>query len=347
MNFNLLKRLCTSFGVAGDEKECRNLIKEIMAPLCDEIEDRYPYNLYCTRYAEDKNAPYVILDAHMDSVGFMVKEIKEKGIVKFDTVGGIDSRVLPSLEVTLKGREKISGIISSIPPHLLKNDEGLKPVQMVVDTGYIKGGLEKILSVGDSISYKTQLDIMGDCVTGTYLDNRAGVCVIVETFENFKDKKLPFNLVAAFTVQEELGLKGAKLFDKDAALAVVIDVTHGQTPDEKGNESYECGKGTAIAFGPNVHTEYFDMAVNCAKERNLDFQIETLEGNSGTNAWAYQTSGLSVPSVIFSFPLKFMHTPVETMKISDYDNLKDILTAFLSELTAEKLNSISCIKEIV
>ena len=345
MNFNLLKKLCETQGVSGNETLCRNLIKEIMTPLCDEIEDKAPGNLYCVKFAEDKNAPTVVLDAHMDSVGFMVKEIKEKGVVKFDTIGGIDKRVLPASEVTLYGKKEIGGVISSIPPHLMKS--GVNVDKMVIDTGYINGGLEEILSVGDYVSYKQQLDIMGSCVTGTYLDNRAGVCVITEIFGYFKDEKLPFNLVGAFTVQEELGLKGAKLFDREASLAVVIDVTHGQTPDEKGNEVYECGKGTAIAYGPNVHTTYFDMAVNCAKNKNLDYQIEVLEGNSGTNAWAYQVNGLSVPSVIFSFPLKFMHTPVETMRISDYDNLKDILTAFLESLTAETLSEISRVKEIV
>ncbi len=346
MNFNLLRELCTVPGVSGNEKECRNLIKKLIEPFCDEIDDN-GFNLYCIKYAQDKNAPLVVLDAHMDSVGFMIKEIKEGGLVKFDTVGGIDKRVLPSLEVTLQGKEKIPGVISSVPPHLLKNNEGLKTETMVIDTGFVNGGLEKILSVGDSVTYKQQLDIMGSCIMGTYLDNRAGVGAIIETFEFFRNKTLPFNLVAAFTVQEELGLKGAKLFDKEAALAVVVDVTHGSTPDEKGNEVYQCGKGTAIGYGPNVHPLYFDMAVNCAKEKNIDFQVEILEGHSGTNAWAYQVNGLSVPSVIFSFPLKFMHTPVETMSICDYDNLKELLAEFLSSLTVEKLKQTSDVKEIM
>ena len=347
MDFNLLKKLCTSCGVSGDESGCKNLIKDIMKTLCDEIEDIKGSNLYCIKYAKKDNAPTVVIDAHMDSVGFMVKEINEKGTVKFDTIGGIDKRVLPSLEVILHGKEKIKGVISSIPPHLMEDGKEIKLDNMVIDTGYIKGGLENILSVGDRITYAPAIDIMGSCITGTYLDNRAGVAVIIETFEKLKGKELPFNLVAAFTVQEEIGLKGAKLFDKEAQLVIVVDVTHGQTPDEKGNEVYECGKGTAIAYGPNVHSSYFDMAVNCAEKNKLEYQVEVLEGNSGTNAWAYQVNGLSVPSLIFSFPLKFMHTPVETMRISDYDNLKELLFAFLAELNGDKINSISNVKEIV
>ncbi len=335
MNFERLRNLCRVYGVSGAENECTLLIKKIMEPYCDSMFTDVSGNLFCIKKSKKENAPTIMLDAHTDSVGFMVKEVCEGGFLKFDEVGGIDPRILPALEVSVHGRKEVCGVITSKPPHLMKDNDKEKCPK--IKDLYIDTGNESGIEVGDKVSFVQRADIMGECVTGTYLDDRAGCSAITEVFEYFSDKELSFNLVGAFTVQEELGLCGAKFADISPDLAIVIDVTHGSTPDEKGNRVYKTGGGCAIGAGPNVDSDYLEMIKGCAENNGLIYQIEVMEGNTGTNAWAYQIKNSGTPCLILSFPLKFMHTPTETMKISDFDNTVDLLKAFLSQLDANDI----------
>lgn len=343
MNFDLLEKLCKADGISGREQNIAKLIEEKIASYCDTIEYDDMGNLFCTKKASVKDASTVLLDAHTDAIGLIVTKILENGFLAVQNMGGVDERILPGSEVVIHGREKLRGVIGAKPPHLMKKDEGdetQKIEDMAVDTG-LGEEASKLIQVGDVISFVQQADMMGSCVTGTYLDDRAGVCAIIEIFEGLKDKELPFNLVGAFTVQEELGLIGAKFGKISPNLAIIIDVTHGSTPDEKGDRVYTSGGGTAIGVGPNMHSEWVREIRNYAEKEKIPYQLEVMEGNTGTNAWAYQVKNEGVGCLILSFPLKFMHTPVETMVVSDYDNLLTLTEGFIRSLSKEKILELS------
>lgn len=344
MNFKLVKNLCEVAGVSGREHETADMIRSVMEPYCDKIEMDDAGNLICTKQADDPDAPTILLDAHMDTIGFVVSEVLEGGFLKVQNMGGVDERILPGCEVTVYGKERVSGIIGSKPPHLMTKEEGkqfAKLEDLVVDTGFPGREIFEIVRPGDMVSFVQQADLIGKCVTATYLDDRAGVAAIIEVFERLKGQALPFHLTAAFTVQEELGLIGAKSGHEQPDLAIVIDVTHGSTPDEKGDRVYQTGGGTAIGMGPNVHPAWFDRIVSVAKKKGIPYQIEVMEGNTGTNAWAYQVRDQGIGCLILSLPLKFMHTPVETLEISDYDNLVRLTEAFLCQIRKEDILEIS------
>ena len=337
MDINLLQKLCSAFGVSGDEKEISDVISDIMINFCDKVQTDDFGNLYCFK-GTDGNLPTVMLDAHLDSVGLIVKEIYDDGFLSFETVGGIDAKILSGLEVVVNGKEKIKGIISSKPPHLMnKSDEESVPEisSMFIDVAITGEKLKDIVSVGDLVSFSPFAEKMGNCITGTYLDNRAGCMSIIETFAKIKDVKLPFNLVGVFTRQEEIGLVGAGVLNISPDLCIVIDVTHGMTPDEKCDEVFKCGDGTAIGIGPNVSRKYYDYIKDLCDKNNIKYQTEVLERSSGTNAWKYQLSNLGVPCAILSIPLKFMHTSVETASVDDYENLLTILELILNSINVD------------
>ena len=281
----------------------------------------------------------------MDNVGLCVKEVCEKGFLKFSCVGGVDERLLPAAKVLVHGKNKdVFGVIATKPPHLMKKEDKTAPVKsenMFVDTGDNAEGIE----VGTRISYLPKVTELLNSVSATYLDNRLGCMAIIELFCAIKNEKLPFNLKAVFSVGEEIGLKGSKYGEFDADMALVLDVTFGKTPDEESDEALTVGGGCAIGIGPNMHKEISSMLEETAKKEQIPYQTEVLEGSSGTNAWMYQVYKTGIPCGLLSVPIKYMHTPVETVRNSDYISNKELLVSFVKALSAEKIREISEVKK--
>lgn len=336
MNIKLLESLCCTFGVSGREDEIAETVKG--AIVCDEVVRDRAGNLICVKKSTDKDAPTVILDAHMDSVGLCVKEVLSGGFLKFTAVGGIDPRVLPAAKVLVrtKGGDKILGVISTKPPHLMDKKgraETASIDKMLIDTG----GRAETVSVGDRGQFYPAFRKLISSVNGTYLDNRAGCAAVIEVFEKLKDEKLPFHLAGVFSVGEESGLKGASSADLNADLALVIDATFGRTPFDKSDETFVCGEGVAIGTGPNVNRAVQKGLEESAARAGIPYQIEVLEGCSGTNAWSYQVHRLGIPCGMLSFPLKHMHTPAEVLSVKDFDATVSTAEAYLRALTKAEI----------
>ena len=341
MNFELVKDLCLTFGTSGRENIICEFIKSKMEPFCAQITtDKYG-NLFCKR-TNNENLKNVVIDAHADTVGLVVKEICENGFLKFSALGGIDARVLPASEVTVHGKKDILGVIASKPPHLMNEEDkksNVKIENMFIDTGL--SDIENYVSVGDVVTYRQRFDKMGKSIVGTYLDDRACCSAIIEIFENLKDIDLPYNLIASFSVQEELGMTGARYQDLNPDVVIALDVTFGKTPDESRDLAFDCGKGSTIGVGPSLNKNLNEFMKKCAKDSGISYQLEVLERSSGTNAWAYQINKKPAVCGLLSLPLKFMHTPVETASIADYDNLVDLTTCVLKNLSKEQLESLT------
>lgn len=337
MDLKLLEELCCASGVSGEEISIRNLLAEKMKDFSPWIDSAG--NLICIKKSKVKDAPCLMLDAHMDSIGLCVKEISDNGFLKFSAVGGVDERILPATEVLVHGKNDVFGVVSTKPPHLKgENDDHAVVIEnLFIDTGDNSDGI----SVGDRISYAPKFKKLLNSVSGTYLDNRVGCLAIIEVFMALKDKELPFDLKAVFSVGEEMGMKGAKFLKQVADMGIVLDVTFGKTPDETSDEALKIGGGAAIGVGPNVNKKISNDLLSLAENNNINCQVEVLEGCSGTNAWMYQVKGLGIPVGMVSFPIKYMHTPVETMKTDDYEDCVKLLVDYILSLTSKQISEIS------
>lgn len=338
MDLSLLKELCFKVGVSGAESNIREFI-------LDKMQDFTPYiddcgNVVCVKKSKEKNAPTLLIDAHMDSVGLCVREVCDRGFLKICGVGGVDERILPASMVVVHGKKDVFGVISTKPPHLMDKKDEDAPVNMenlFVDTGDDAEGI----SVGDRISYMPNFSKLLHGVSAPYLDNRLGCLAVIELFNALKDIDLPFNLKGVFSSGEESGMKGAKFTHETSDMGIVLDVTFAKTPDETSDEALKVSGGTAIGVGPNLHKEISGGIKDVACKKGIKYQLEVLEGCSGTNAWMYQVAGLGMPVGMISFPIKYMHTPVETVNFDDYESSFELLKEYILSLTAEKIREIS------
>lgn len=323
-------------GIAGFEEEFAEIVCEKLMEYCDDIRKTKTGNVVGEIKSKSENAPTIMLEAHLDRIGLIVKSIDENGFVGFETLGGVDERILPAAEVYILGKKNIFGIVGAKPPHLMnkdETDEGLKIKDMLIDTGFSGDELRSFVRVGDPILLKSEFaELSANRVSSAALDNRAGMAVVFDCLENLKGVELPCNLQIAFAKGEELGLQGANTIigETKPDLAVVLDVTYGRTPDAGENGTFPLGCGAVICRGPNLHYQMTKRVIEVAKKKGIPYEIEVASGSSGTNAWVIQVSGGGVPCVLISIPLRYMHTTVETVDLRDMKNASKLLAEIVS-----------------
>ncbi|MEA4903098.1 M42 family metallopeptidase [Desulfitobacterium sp.] len=331
-----LKKLSEYHGVSGYERSIAPLVIQEFQVSADEVRtDRFE-NIYA--HKKGKKGRYkIMLAAHMDEIGLMVKKIDPRGFLRFSAVGGVDQRTLLSQEVTIHGRQSILGVIGSMPPHLVR-EEGNKAVKiedMGIDVGLPYEEIQKLIRVGDIITLKrSPIELLGGLIAGKSLDDRAGVVVMQICLQELHKLHHDHDVIAVTTTQEEVGLRGAltSAYTINPDLAIAIDVTHAATPDTKDQVSVELGKGPAVAIGPNIHPQIFDRLTEAAQNVRIPVQIEPIAGMSGTDAWAIQVSQAGVPTGLLSIPLRYMHTSVETLDMQDVVNSGILLAHFIASL---------------
>jgi putative aminopeptidase FrvX len=335
---SVLKDLSTFVGVSGREEAISQYIEGLFKKYCDDVKIDAFYNVCGYKKGSSDSGKKVMIMAHHDEIGFLVKSIDEKGFVKFTNVGGIDTKILLAQEVVIHGIKDVYGIIGAKPPHLIKPEESKKAVKMedlYIDTGLSKESISKLVSVGDVITFKTYpFELKGSKLSSKCFDNRAGVASLLDIMERLSKLNHNDDVIFVATSQEELGLSGAKIasYNINPDLAIVIDACQGEIPDVSKEESYPLGKGPAIAIGPNLHRAYTKKLIDMAKEENIPYQIDVEPGNTGTEAWATQVSRSGIPSLLISIPLKYMHTTIETLHINDIKNVGKLVSKFISEL---------------
>jgi len=241
----------------------------------------------------------------------------------------VDERILPGSECFILGKKPVYGVIGAVPPHLLKKDDkkAVKMSDIIVDTG-LGDDCQKLFSVGDPILLKSDFCILADeKVSSAAIDNRAGMAAVMLMLEKLRGKELPVNLKIVFASGEELGLLGARTLSMDECpdLAVVVDVTHGQTHDSKEEGTFALGAGVEICRGPNLHNSATNKIIGIAKDKNIPFEIEVASGNTGTNAWVLQTMEKGIACALLSIPIRYMHTTVETVDVRDIETTAQLL----------------------
>ncbi|NJB86753.1 endoglucanase [Lewinella marina] len=339
-NLNLLKRICETPGVSGFERRIRNLVLEEVRGLADSVSIDNMGNVIAVR--QGRSPKRVMVAAHMDEIGFIVNHVDEKGFVRFLPLGGFDPKTLTAQRVVVHGRRDLVGVMGSKPIHIMKTEERNKVVPIsdyFIDLGLPKEEVDRLVSVGDPITRERDLIEIGDCVTGKSLDNRVSVFILLETLRRLKGKELPYDLYATFTVQEEVGLRGAMgsvgHIDPDFGFGLDVTVAY-DVPGSTPRESVTClGEGAAIKIlDGSVISDY--RMVNYLKEvagrGGIPTQLELLPAG-GTDTAAIQRYGKKgcIAGAI-SIPLRNMHQTIEMASQQDIGHCIDLLTAGLLEL---------------
>jgi putative aminopeptidase FrvX len=339
---NLLERLSNACAVSGDEGEVRKIVLSELRSITDELKVDALGNVLATRRGIGKNRLKVMLAAHMDEVGLMLINIQGEGIYRFETVGGIAASDLAGKAVWV-GKDHIPGVIGIKPVHLAHGDSYQKPVDvddLHIDVG-LEGGKEK---VGDRATFATSFVRLGSSLRGKALDNRLGVCTLIELVKHAPPN---IDLQAAFTVQEEISSRGARVaayaFNPD--LAIVLDSTPAyDLPawDSDENDRYN----THLGAGPAI---YVADSSTLSDPRLIRYMVETAEmngipyqlrqpGGGGTDAGMIHKQREGIPSVSISVPGRYHHSPAAISRLSDWQNTLTLVAAALSHLSPALLS---------
>lgn len=333
----LIKRLSDLRGISGREKRVAAEVSEILGKYCGDVRIDPLGSIIAYRSCGKENAPSVLLEAHIDEIGLMVSEIKENGALKFTDVGGVDERILPSLEVTVHGKEDIEGVIGVMPRELTDTSKSYRPEDMIIDTGLSPDRVKELVRVGDAVTLPQSVGGLGKHrFSAKTMDDRASVAALISVMKNLRNEKLSCDVYVAAAVQEEVGCRGGKTSSYGIMpdMAVAMDVTHGITPDNDKN-AFELGSGAVISRGPNLHPKITERLVETARAKNIKYSIDVDGGCTGTDAWEIQVSGAGIPTALISIPLRYMHTSVETLDLRDVSAASELLTEFIKGLGSD------------
>lgn len=287
-------------------------------------------------------SPIIMLAGHIDEIGLQVNYIDSDGFIYFYPIGGWDPQILPGQRVKIHGKDGrflAKGVIGRTAPHLLKKSgESLKIDDLWIDTGLGKE-TGKIISVGDYAVIDCEPEFSGDVLISRGLDDKIGAFIVLEVLKAVKIlrkksmKDFAGTVCAVATVQEEIGLRGAKTsaYDLNPDIGIAVDVTHATdypTADKKRNGDIKLGAGPVIAVGPNINMKIYDLLVKTAKEHKIPYQIEAAPGGTGTDANAIQLTRSGVATGLVSIPNRYMHSPNEMVDLNDVENAVKLLAYF-------------------
>lgn len=330
---DILSRLTEAAGVSGDENTASHTASEMLERYGEVRVEESTGNVFLRRDGFDESKPTVLLDAHIDEIGMTVSYITDDGFLKISNCGGLDRRVLLAQQVTVYGRERLTGVVTSTPPHLEKDSSEVPETDDIfIDIGLDKAQAERLVSLGDKVLIENKLvSLNEDRVTAKSLDDRAGCAAIIRALELIEGKSLDCNIAVTFSSQEEVGERGAQTaaYTIDPDLAVVVDVsfakTHGESPEDCG----ELGKGPMIGFAPSLSRKMSEDLVRLAKQEDIPYQTEVMNGKTGTNADIIGVTRGGVQTVTVSIPEKHMHTPVEIVDMRDIENTARLIAGYL------------------
>jgi endoglucanase len=321
MNKQLLAEICKVPGAPGFEEKVRQVVLREIKDLCDEVTIDNMGNVYAIRRGASNKAAMV--GAHMDEIGFMVTHIDDKGFIRFTTLGGFDPKTLTAQRVIVHGKEDIIGVMASKPIHVMTQDERNKVAKLsdyFIDTGLSAEKVKELVSIGDAITREREFIEMGDCFNCKSLDNRLAVFIAIETLKNLKGKTLPNDVYIVFTVQEEVGIRGANV----ASLNI--------------KPHFGFGLDTTIAFDlPGAAATICDTRMvrymkEVADRNKIKWQPEILTaGGTDTAGIQRMSPGGSIAGAV-SIPTRHLHQVIEMAHKDDIQGSIDLLSACLLEL---------------
>lgn len=343
----LLKKLANAQGISGHEEPIRAIVLDEFTRYTDETRINRigsAIGLKCGRGAPPRRA--VMLAAHMDQVGLMVSGI-EKGFLRLARVGGTDERILLGQEIIVHGRRDLPGLIGSRPPHVLPADQHKQTIplkEIFADVGLPEAQVNQLVRVGDLVSLRREvIELKNGLLAGQAFDDRAAVAALIVCLEALKARPPEWDVWAVATIQEETRLLGAATvaYELNPDVAIAIDVTFGAQPGVPESKSYGLDKGPVIGIGPNVHPRVSRALVDAAKRLEMNYQMDPIPGPSGTDGWAIQVAREGIPTGVLSIPLRYMHTPVETVAVKDVERVGRLLAEFIYGLDQDFVQALT------
>jgi tetrahedral aminopeptidase len=340
LNVALLKKICEIAGAPGYEQRIRAFVMEEVKNLVDDVSVDAMGNVIALK--KGKKRKKIAITAHLDEISFMVTHIDESGFLRFHPLGGFDPKTLTAQRVIVHGKKDIIGVMGTKPIHIMKAEERSKMPAIsdfYIDLGMSKAAIGDMISVGDVVTRERELIEMGDCVNGKSIDNRVSVYILIETLRELQGKKLPYDVYGVFTVQEEVGLRGAitSAHGINPDFGINLDVTVAyDTPGAQAHEVItELGKGAAIKIlDGSVICDYrmVSFMKECANKHSIKWQPEILPAG-GTDTGGLQRGGKNGAIVGgISIPCRNLHQVIEMAHKEDIRNCIDLLKANLEDI---------------
>lgn len=343
LNFELLKRLCETPGIPSREERMRQLVAEELRPLTDTLDIDPMGNLIGFKKGAS-DGPRVMIAAHLDEIGFLVKHIDDRGFLRLLPVGGWDPRVMVAQRVLVQGfaGQALRGTLmpAAKPIHLLTPEDANKPLKVeefFVDLGLPVEKVKEQVETGDMVTMDRTAERIGDTVVSKTLDNRLSVFVMLEALRQLKSTPVRSNLLAVATTQEEVGLRGATTaaYALQPDIGIALDITLAN--DFPGPSDHEqitrLGAGAAIKIFDSsliCHPKLVRHFRDIAEAKGIPYQMEILP-RGGTDAGGIQRSRGGVPSFTLSVPTRYVHTVNEMAHVTDIQAAIDLLAAYLQE----------------
>ena len=341
-----LKELITLPGLSGHETPVRKAVEKRWEGLVDEMQVSRLGSLEGLKRGNGgEPRKSVLLAGHIDAIGLIVTGITGE-FLHITDVGGVDPRVMPGQPVMVYGREVLKGVVVQPPDKLIEGHEAGAPMgldKLLVDVGLEADEVAKKVRPGDLVSFGTQpLELGEDVLSGHTMDDRAAVTAITRCLEILQKRIHSWDVWAVATVQEEVGLNGAFTsgYGLNPSLAIAIDVTHAKGPGTSEKDIADLGKGLVLGMGPNVHPWMYKKLKELADDLDVPYQVEMMAGHSGTDAFALQVARGGRPSMVISIPLRYMHTPVETVSMKDIDRTGRLLAEFITWLEEDSVQGL-------
>ncbi|HZQ07673.1 MAG TPA: M42 family peptidase [Anaerolineae bacterium] len=346
---DLLTKFSQTHGASGYEDDVRSLFTRELKKLVDEIEMTPLGSVIGIKRAQTRRtartqAPRVLVEAHMDEIGFIVTSV-EDGLIRFDEIGMFDPRVLPAQSVLVHGRKALPGVIGARPPHVLTAEDRKKTLalsDLYIDVGLSAERLQELVSVGDFITLNQNvIPLRNNFFAGKAFDDRASLVVLLEMLRQLQNVKHTWDVYVVANVNEEDSSMyvGAltSTFKIQPQIAICLDVTHAQQAGLNEEQLPRLKEGPCIARGANIHPYVFEKLQQAATREQIPHQITVYGSNTGTNAWMMQVAGEGVPTGLVELPLRYMHTSVETVQLDDIARAAELVRVFIASLGHEDL----------
>ena len=342
--FALLKKLVDTPGPSGYEQQVQKVYRELVSPYADTVTTDVLGNVIAVKNAA--GSPHIMLAGHADEIGFIIRYISDDGFLYFGQIGGHDSIVAVGQRVFVHTESgPILGVLGRKAIHLLETDERNKVPNtndLWIDIGVTsKKEAQELVQIGDCVTYAQDLQrLQGDRATARSFDNKMGCFVVAEALRLLTGKALQCGVYGVATVQEEIGLRGARTasYGINPLVGLAVDVGHAMDfpgADKKKVGDLKLGAGPVIKRGANINPKVFSLLVQTAKEESIPYQVEAAPAGTGTDGNAMQLNRAGMATGVISVPLRYMHTPCEVMSLDDIENTAKLMAGFCERVTPE------------
>jgi putative aminopeptidase FrvX len=347
-SLKFLEQLLDAPSPSGYEQPAQRVFREYVAPFSDEVTTDVMGNVFARIAGKGRDLPKVMIVGHTDEIGLQVKYVDDRGFLYFAAVGGVDAHLTPGKRVNIHtAAGPLAGVIGKKPIHLMDTKDRETVVKLeaqYIDIGARdKKEAQKLVRVGDAVTFESSFTrLQGDRVASRGFDDKAGCFVVAEVLRLVKaaGKKLNVDLYGVSSVQEEIGLRGGTTscytVNPDVGICVEVDFATDQ-PDveKKHNGEVGLGKGPILARGANINPHLFELLSSAAEKEKIALQHTASPRATGTDANVMQISRGGVATALVKIPLRYMHTPVETVSLGDLENAARLIVAALGRIKSK------------